>query len=148
MPSTSDHVEAIAGILADYREGEIAPPDPDHVGRWLRQFDRSVRDDFIAELRHVLKITYLSRSTVEAYLAQLMVKKEVAGDDPAAFWRRANFLDIQENGRSQHDILKVFGKVLRTSLKLKLGDCGGDGDFVYLDDILFSGNRVASTRFS
>ena len=45
-------------------------------------------------------------------------------------------------GRSQSDALRIFDKALKEIVGLELSDCGGSGDFIYLDDILFSGNRV------
>ena len=31
-------LESVASTLADYRKGEIEPPDADHVKRWIQQF--------------------------------------------------------------------------------------------------------------
>jgi hypothetical protein len=32
-------LESLANTLADYRQGEISPITPNHVEKWLNQFD-------------------------------------------------------------------------------------------------------------
>jgi hypothetical protein len=45
--------------------------------------------------------------------------------------------------RSQ--MVKLFAETLEQQVGLKLAQCGAaDGDYIYLDDILFTGNRVAT----
>ena len=75
----------------------------------------------------------------------LVTNQKLAGDDPMAYWSSANFLSIQQNGQSQKEMLKLFSKCLEDECGLDLDDCGEDGgDFIYLDDVMFSGNRVGN----
>lgn len=68
-----------------------------------------------------------------------------AGAGPAAYWSSANFLSIQQNGQSQKEMLKLFSKCLEDECGLDLDDCGEEGgDFIYLDDVMLSGNRVGN----
>ena len=54
-------------------------------------------------------------------------------------------MSIQQNGQSQKEMLKLFSKCLEDECRLELDDCGeDDGDFIYLDDVMFSGNRVGN----
>jgi len=144
MTSQQDHVEGVSRLIADYRQGDISPGDPEHVSRWLHQFDASVRGPFIAELHHVLNNTYLSRATFDGFYKNQIEHDKLTGGDHATFWRGANFLRIQSHGNSQADVLKIFRRALKEVLGLKLSECGGGSHFIYLDDVIFSGSRVGS----
>ena len=136
---------SIANTIADYRAGEIARPSAEHVDRWVAQFDRPVQMPLLKELDHVLRKTYLTRAHVEAYLRQVVAAPRLLGVDAAAYWRRRNFLRIQQNGNSQVEMLKLLAPILKADLGLDIGSCGhSEGDDVYLDDILFSGQRVTT----
>jgi len=62
---------SIATTTADYREGELETPTPEHVDRWINQFDPSVQMPMLRELEHVLKKTYLSKKHMAAFLGKL-----------------------------------------------------------------------------
>jgi len=138
-------MESIAKTTADYRKGEIAAPTPEHVDRWVAQFEVSAQLPILAEVDHVLKCTYFSQREVECFIAHLIINKELAGTDPCAYWRSVNFLDIQKNGHSQRDMLSIFGKILKEKCGIAIGDCGSKcGEYIFLDDAIFSGSRVRS----
>ena len=143
MPDRVELLQSIASTIADYRQGEIATPDADHVDRWIKQFDASVQQQILSELDHILKRTYLARTDVEQFLRRVVSSRKLTGDDPRAFWRKANILDIQEAGNSQREMLAMFDTILRSKVELRLKDCGSsDGPFIYLDDAIFTGNRL------
>jgi hypothetical protein len=75
-----------------------------------------------------------------------MVKStKIAGDDPCGLWARAHFLNIQTNGLSQKEILEIVEKILQKECKLSIAKCGkAGGDYVYVDDVMFSGSRVGN----
>ena len=98
MISQRDDIEQVARLLADYRQGEIQTPDAEHVSRWLDQFDPSIRAPFISEIHHVLGKTYLNRATFEGFYRNLIGHEKITGGDPAAYWKRANFLRIHVAG--------------------------------------------------
>lgn len=139
----SELLESIANTISDYRQGEIERPDPEHVERWVKQFDAPVQEPLLAELDHVLKKTYITRANVEQFLRGLLTVRRLAGDDPCDFWRRVNFLNIQDRGNSQREMLAMFEAVLQRDCGLDLNQCGSaDGPYVYLDDGIFTGNRI------
>jgi hypothetical protein len=144
MPSRKELVESIATRIADYRDGQVEKPSPEHVDRWIRQFDSGAQEPMLAELNHVFEHTYFSKQDVHDYLAGLAVSKNVAGPDPASFWKGCNFLTIQLGGNSQRDMLAMFEEVLRAKYGLSFDVCGsGDsGIYIYLDDAIFTGHRV------
>ena len=143
MSERSDLLASIADTIKDYRAGEIAQPTPDHVGRWIAQFDKEVRVPLLRELDHVLQKIYFSKSDVSTFFASQIDHKGLAGKQARKFWRSAHLLDIQEHGHSQSDIRGLFGDALEDKYDLDINICGSSGGaFIYLDDVLFSGGRV------
>ena len=136
-------LQSLAETIADYRTGEVLKPTPDHVEKWVNQFDRRVQLPILRELDHVLKQTYLPRAAVEEFLSDVAASKELAGKEPRSYWKSVALLDIQQGGNSQRDMLKMFSEVLGSKFGLDLADCSGSsGTYVYLDDGIYSGNRV------
>lgn len=136
-------LESIAGTISDYRASQIPPIDAAHVGQWITQFDKAVRDPILTEMDHVLKQTYLPKTAVKKFLASLVKNEALATADPCAFWRDVAFLDIQQGGNSQHVMLTMFDEVLHKHCGFHIKDCGAKpAAFVYLDDAIFTGNRV------
>ena len=43
MTERNDLLASIAETTADYREGDLAAPKPEHVERWANQFDAAVQ---------------------------------------------------------------------------------------------------------
>lgn len=135
--------KSIATTVADYRLGEIAPIDATHVGAWVGQFDGAVRATMLAELDHILRKSYVSRTDFENFVSSLIMTQELVGGDACGFWKRANFLSIQGGGSSQADILDLFDHALKQACGFSVGQCGSPtGPFVYLDDAVYGGNRV------
>ncbi|MFO7774044.1 MAG: hypothetical protein R6V59_08975 [Dehalococcoidia bacterium] len=143
MTTRAKLLESIAKTITDYREGEIPKPTPEHVERWVNQFDEDVQLTLLQELDHILKVTYLSKEWVVDFLTQLVKTEKLAGTNPCDFWKSVNFLNIQQNGHSQEEMLGVFAEALQAQCNLKLEDCGSSsGSYVYLDDALFTGFHV------
>ena len=93
----------------------------------------------------MFKETYLQRELVSGFLSHLVTNEKLAGADPCAFWRKANFLQIQINGHSQEEMLVLFDENLREHCCFGTDGCGdAKGDFIYLDDVMFSGSRVGN----
>lgn len=145
MAERDDLLASIASTISTYRQGELAVPSPAHVDRWARQFTVSGQLPFLREFNHVMRQTFLTRASVAAFLANLVRNPQLVGADPASYWTRANVLQIQKAGQSQKEMVKLFAETLEQQCGLKLENCGGaNGDFIYLDDILFTGSRVAT----
>lgn len=137
--------ESIASTIADYREGEIPNPDSDHVHKWIMQFEEDVRIAILKELDHALKQTYVSKKRVSQFLVNLIKTEKLVGSDPCQFWKGVNFFAKQGGGTSQVELLKAFDTALSTVCDLGVKKCGSStGPWVYLDDVICSGNRVGS----
>jgi hypothetical protein len=145
MTERNDLLTSIADTIKDYRAGEIETPSVDHVDTWVRQFDNGVQVALLREVDHVFKETYLQKEWVGGFLSHLVTNEKIAGADPCGFWRKANFLQIQINGHSQEEMLVLFDETLKEHCGFGIDACGdAKGDFIYLDDAMFSGIRVGN----
>ena len=145
MTERSDLLASIANTIRDYRAGEIAQPTPEHVDRWVKQFDTAVQLPMLRELDHVFKKTYVNKETVTGFLKGLVKNKKLAEGDPCTFWTGVHFLSIQQNGHSQKEMLEIFDAALHSQCGIRVKDCGKEGGaYIYLDDVMFSGNRVGN----
>jgi hypothetical protein len=145
MSERSDLLASIADTIKDYREGDIPEPTPDHVDRWVEQFSAETQLPILREMDHVLKITYFTFAKVKRFLRKLVTAEELVGSDPLSFWRSVEILDIQGGGNSQRAMLTIFGQLLEQTYGIKIKDCGRKKqptEFIYLDDVVFTGNRV------
>ncbi len=133
----------IAEIITDYRKGEIPQPTPQHVLTWVNQFQKHLQDAILDEIHHVLSRSYYRRDDVFNFIHTLIRNNKLTIGDPATFWRSVNFLDIQQGGSSQREMLQQFDLKLSSLFGFGLKNCGSpNGPFVYIDDAIFSGNRV------
>jgi hypothetical protein len=135
-------LEALAALIADYREGEVAKPDADHVERWVRQFDADEREPVLDELLRIWPAFYLKRQVLEQLLQRQLTEESLVGADPTDFWARATVLDIQLRGGSQRAMRELLRPLLQQATGLSLEACGGGDRFIYFDDILFTGDRI------
>jgi len=145
MSTRHELLESIANTIRDYRSGEIDEPTPEHVDCWVKQFSADVQVPLLSELNHVLDKTYFSKTFVTDFFAHQIQHDQLAGANHCAFWQSANFLNIQQRGHSQKEILALFEESLAAHCGIALDDCGSDGGpFFYLDDVLFSGGRIGT----
>lgn len=143
MSERSDLLTSIAGTAADYRAAELAAPTPDHVEKWVSQFDKGVQLPLLREMDHVLEQTYFSREKIEAFWNGLLKTEDLVGADPCAFWKNVGFLDIQGGGNSQREMLALFDKLIEETCGFEIAECGEEpNSYLYLDDAIFTGNRV------
>ncbi len=100
---------------------------------------------FLREFDHVIGGTFITEKTVRGFLGNLAVNKELAGPTPQVFWADAHVLSIQTAGASQREMVRQMSEVLKDGFSLDIAKCGAKGgDFIYLDDVLFTGSRVGS----
>lgn len=142
--STRDKLlKSIASTISDYRDGEVPNMGSDHVEEWVKQFDKAVQEPILAELDHVFKKTYISKGDADKFLSDLLKTEKLAGDSPCDFWRAVSFMNIQGGGNSQREMLQVLDAVLKKQCGLTIDECGEKaGVFLYLDDVIFTGNRI------
>lgn len=135
----------LANMTADYRTEDLCRATPEHVQWWLDQLDETeeTKIAFLAELIHVLKQTYFSKDQAKKFLKFLATNDKFTSSEPKHFWKNAAVLDIQQGGSSQTELRALLEEVLEEQLGVSLADPDeAAGPYVYLDDALFSGNRV------
>lgn len=137
-----NYLELLAKLISDYRLGEIAPPDADHVGRWISQFDKEEHEPVVRELAYVWEKIYASRKRTAGFLQAQVENGNITGGDHAAFWESTSVMDIQNNGHSQKEMRKLFGHAVRDKLGITIKEADEADNFVYLDDVLFTGGRI------
>ncbi len=143
MSEKSRLIESMVETISDYRKGACGPPTPGHVEKWLRQFDKEAQLPILREMDHVLKRTYFSERRVKRFLESVYRAEKLVGDEPCSFWKNVKFLDIQRGGNSQKDMLALFNEILSKECGFSVNSCGKNPhSFVYLDDALFTGNRI------
>ena len=143
MSKREQLLSSIANTIQDYRAGEIPKPTPKHVESWVNQFDASVQVSILREMAYVLKKTYLSLEQMVTFLRDLINTKELVGDDPCEFWKNVDFMNIQQHGHSQTEMLALFNELLKEQCGFGIiPNSGSASTFLYLDDGIFSGNRV------
>ena len=134
---------SIARTIKDYRADDRSEPTPEHVDRWIQQFNVDVQLALLREMDHVLKWAYVSQSHMRKFSARVIGDQQLAGKMPREFWQTAHLLDIQRDGNSQTEIRKLFSEELEKKYGITADECGAkDGTFVYFDDVLFSGSRI------
>lgn len=146
MTKRTDLLASIAHSIRTYREGEIPTPTPDHVDRWVSQFSSDQQLPFLTEFDHVIRHSFIEKSDVITFFDdELLTFKGLVGDDPVAYWAASNFLRVQQDGQSQKHMISLLGERLKLAFNLDISKCGSArGNFIYLDDVLFSGNRISS----
>ena len=145
MSERDDLLVSVAHTIKTYRKDDLPEPTPEHVDRWLNQFTPAQQLPFLREFAHVIEKSFCTQQNIEGFLRLLVTNAGLVGGDPTAYWSSANFLNIQQNGQSQREMLKLFATCLREVCGVELSGCGQlGGDYIYLDDVMFSGNRVGN----
>lgn len=136
-------VASVVLRVADYRQGQMPAVNAARVLAWVNQFDERDRPVVLSETNHLLHKTYLTRANAKAVLESFANNSSLAGENPAAFWRSVGFLRIQKTGGSQNDLLGVLDEVLTEKFNVNTHSPNTSNDtYIYLDDVLFSGNRI------
>ena len=137
-------LHSIADLIKDYRSHQIPVLDSNHVDRWISQFEGAVQVPILRELDHVLHQTYYPKDRIVDLLKTLAHRPpDGSTQSPSSFWKQAHILNIQQNGESQTDIRGLFSSMLQDEFGLDINETDADTQtFVYLDDALFTGNRI------
>ena len=139
MTERDEILISISETIADYRSGEIDPASPDHVDRWIRQFDTDVQMPILRELDYVFKRTYVSKYDAKRLLRGIVTKY------PGDFWSQSRILNIQQDGNSQSDMIELMKPILLDEHAYSVEIEPNSAKYsIYLDDAIFTGNRIIS----
>lgn len=144
--STRDQLlAAIAETISTYRHGELPVATLEHVERWINQFTPVNQLTLLQEMNHMLGKFFLTKDWFVSYLRTLLRNVDLAGHSPNVYWKNVNILCIQMHGGSQKEFLDILKLCLLEEFNISLDECGSDGgDYIYLDDVIFSGNRIGN----
>ena len=93
----------------------------------------------------MLSECYVSEEDAVEFLKVVAKNHKFTDGQLGEYWGRCNFLDLQQQGSSQGDLLELYGQILNDEFGLDLDACGSlDGDAIYLDDAIHSGLRVGN----
>jgi hypothetical protein len=137
-----EKLEALAALIGDYRDGEIPKPDVAHVDKWVSQFEPDEREPLIEELVRIWAYLYIKKETLQSFIQIVLRSKSVTGPDPREFWSRANVMNIQRRGLSQFEMRNLFQPIMSREFGFGINESATGPDFVYLDDIMFTGDRI------
>lgn len=142
----ADDIQAISDTIYSYRLGEVDPLTPEHVERWLSQFDIMSRPILASELRHIFSTYYLSKDKFIELTRSFLSHSSICGNDNGtSFLRRASFMDIQRNGGSQDALLEILQQTINQTHPLARLNINTHSDhYIYLDDFIFSGSRAVN----
>ena len=143
MNDRSNLLESVANTIRTYRQGEIDQPTPEHVDRWLSQFTPENQLVFLQEFDHVIKQTFITKENVFKFLSGLLRNTEIGDGNPKEYWRKANILEVQVNGQSQKEMVRILKSVSQSEFgEDVISASTTSGDYIYIDDFSFSGRRI------
>lgn len=130
-------LDSIAHTIADYRLGEIAQPDANHVERWVSQFPFNNQYTLLEELNFILKKTYFSKRYFQQRFRNWIENKS------SDIWEQVVFINGQLDGESQNDLMQIFADSLHECYAIRINyEYLNPSHYIYLDDGLFSGSRI------
>lgn len=136
---------SIANTIRDYRQGEISPITPDHVDKWVCQFDKEEQLIILYEMSHLLSKYYLTKDKTKQFLSAILNYEKIFGDDPSSTLTKSQFLNIQRKGSSQKDLLNLLESINPNINVCQINinhNINNAINYIYLDDCLLSGNTV------
>jgi hypothetical protein len=146
--STQQLIQSIYLKLKDYRAYEKGAPKMSErrINRWIKQFDKKSRKPILFEVNSIFKKRYFSRKRVKKILHKFIIEssKDFRFKSVTGFLNHCQFLDVQQEGRSQGDMLALMDEVLQSKFRVKISDCGSKSHqyTIYLDDMLCTGNTL------
>lgn len=146
MPDRQELIQQLLEIISDYRKDSlVSRPDAPHVERWIAQFPEAERDEVLREMIFTLDKTYFSKDKVKDIFSSLLFDNKPISDAELIFWKSASLLDIQKGGNSQHEFSKLVSNLIteRSGFKMPI-NAPEVRNYLYIDDVVFSGNRLLS----
>jgi hypothetical protein len=127
-------INKLRELVADYQN---TPITNQHIIRWVSQFDQHVQTAILREMAHVMQKTYFSKNvvldTITYFNSRLLHNQD----------KRIHLLNIQKGGNSQAHMLDLAESEMQETHGMSIYDIAqGNENFIYLDDICFSGSRI------
>ncbi|URO00934.1 hypothetical protein NB069_08730 [Leclercia adecarboxylata] len=134
--------ESISSTLSDYRHVPPGGMNAEHVSRWIDQFDPADRRFILEETDRILSRGYIAKKDYKRIIRELVEdeKNKEVFDDSA-------FLNIQEDGFSQNELIEELGDKYPDELYTVTRESSrrwvtSFKRFIYFDDVCFSGRKA------
>ncbi|WP_297439227.1 hypothetical protein [uncultured Clostridium sp.] len=135
-------VKKLLKIIKDYEMPIGTQMNEKHIETWLSQFDEEDQDVILEEMINICKKFYFSREDVKNILEYFFTDKEYWETCTRNKFKNMKFLNIQERGTSQEDLLEIVNEVLDEKYQLNISECNSKNFYVYIDDCIFTGSRL------
>lgn len=137
----------IVEIIKNFRQSSIELKiNQEHVHKWISQFTFDTQDIILEETLHILKNWYFDKDKIRLFLGEMIdfLRSENENATDREPLKDICFLDIQENGKSQSQLLGMLSDEVREKYKcdVKIGNPNEEKFYVYLDDGLYTGSRL------
>lgn len=148
MESSKDIMEIeISEIIKNFRQTSIdVEINKEHVHKWISQFALDTQETILKETVHILKEWYFDENKICLFLDEIVdyLKEENESATAENPLRDICFLDIQESGKSQSQLIEMLKEEVSTKYgySIKSGNPGQEKHYVYLDDGLYTGSRL------
>jgi hypothetical protein len=130
---------SIAKTVQDYRVSGGVRITPEHVERWVSQFDEDARLTILQEMDHILAARYISKSRARDITLDMLANADIFGASAAASIKSSEFLKIVRKGSSQLDLLELANDTCHAAHGFHFVTPAQPSQYIYLDDCLFSG---------
>ncbi|EOK6316702.1 hypothetical protein ACM8C1_004699 [Vibrio parahaemolyticus] len=132
----------ISNIIENYCDGEFGTLDEEHVLKWVHQFEVDDRQLILEETNRILRTTYINKELLLEKIKKMSGCNKLTGKNPREYWSNCSLLNIQENGSSQSELIGILKSYIQASYNFIPVVNGISDVYVYVDDFLFSGNRI------
>ncbi len=137
----------IAEIIKGFRQPSVEIEiNQEHVHKWVSQFSPDTQNTILEETLHILKEWYFDRNKICLFLNEIMdyLKAENENATDADPFKGICFLDIQESGKSQSQLVEMLKDEAnkKYGCSIRTGNPGQENYYVYLDDGLYTGSRL------
>lgn len=136
--------ERISEVIIDYRNREFGVYDSLHVERWISQFEDDEKELVLLETLRILKRNYITIDKFISFVNALIESPGVYYGEKEKYWNTVCLLKIQKDGNSQTELNKILSETLLNKFGVDSSTNNTSDEFIYLDDFIFSGNRLFS----
>lgn len=135
--TTENMIDAIVKIAEDYEGTNFTN---EHVEKWLNQFLPEQHDLILKELHSILSKVYVSKEGVIKFFEALIENENIF----PMHIKNYKFINPQKIGGSQKVMLEIVGDAIQKKYGISLEECGQNyvSSYIYIDDAIYSGNRV------
>jgi hypothetical protein len=141
-------INQIHEIIKDYRRDDLGfsyrtEMTPEHIKKWIEQFDKDDQEFLLIELLHILPKSYLSKERILKMISEEfdVYVKDFGYSTVQGFFEETRFLKCQPQHKSQTILLSFTNEIIKDLYGMSVDECGQGNvkNWLYVDDVLASG---------